>query len=459
VKNSTYTVVYSSTAQTIAAGSTLLIGSGTSLATTTVTVSSSANNSTTINVNSFTAAAAYPAGTPVSLSNEGYLAVQVDGASGSAPAQPSKVSVQIQETADANDNPTTGTTVQTYTPDTNGCVYVEEPPAYYTVALSSSTTPPFIDTSLDLSPSSVPPQSAPQQVTSGSTTTWTWSYDQAANVTFASSNSVSIAGRIPVSVFNSGLTLSGSGNWTTVVAAGTSGSSAYLYPFTSPYSSVWYGDCLAEQPVALATVTATEGGSETATMGGLAALDITPETASGGTDYGAAVTATVADPNNGSDSCPTDSFTLPSTSSTPAVATSQAAVVQATREDTGATLTSASASVTDSSISSADFDRSVTGTGVPANSYVTSISGTSFTLCSVMVASASTTCPTTQKFTGTTTTSGTIYLTGNVYTVNVGNGGNNATIYVTSGGEYCTSGCPSASTKYLATGSPAAVEA
>ena len=120
-----YTSITASAAQTLSTGSILTIGAGTAHDQT-VTVSAS-TTTTTINVTSFTANASYPKNTPVALPNEGYLGVQVNGVTGTAPASVSAVSVTITSV-------TSGAST-TYTPDSNGCVYQDEVPGKYYVTL------------------------------------------------------------------------------------------------------------------------------------------------------------------------------------------------------------------------------------------------------------------------------------------------------------------------------------
>ncbi len=84
---------------TVAGNANLTIGADTSTSQVVQVASAGDPGNTSVPVNTFTANATYPVGTPVALPGEGYLAVQVDGESGSAPSDVSQVTVQIQNTA------------------------------------------------------------------------------------------------------------------------------------------------------------------------------------------------------------------------------------------------------------------------------------------------------------------------------------------------------------------------
>jgi len=154
---------------------------GTSLTEATVTVGSQGvSNSTTITLSSaFTPGVTYPAGTPVSLPDDGYLAIQIDGVSGSAPGDVSQISVEITSPSGSS---------STFIPDSTGCVYEQEPPTatgtYYTISPSSSSTPPNIDPTENTAPQ------AQVTVSAGSTTVEDLNFDQADSVTFSASGSV-----------------------------------------------------------------------------------------------------------------------------------------------------------------------------------------------------------------------------------------------------------------------------
>jgi Tfp pilus assembly protein PilV len=350
------TTLTANTNQTIPAGAILTIGVGTTLAEANVTVSSTSppTNSETINLSSsFTPSANYPVGTPVSLPNDGYLAVQINGASGGVPSDISQVSVQISSS-------TTGASA-TFYPDSTGCVYESEIPGSYTVTLGSSSTPPFINAAEALAPATT------WTVAEGSTTTATLTFDQADSVSFSASGSVPVAPGTPVSVQNSNLLGSGSSTWATVIPLGSSSSTANLFPFTSSYST-WYGDCLAEEPVTPATVGVSPGASTAVSVTGLGTLTVEGEKKSSpGTAWGSATTvsAVLNDPNS-SDLCPSDTFSIPTNSN----GISQAAMVEANRLDSSTTWGSGVSTITDSNVTSADQGRLVVGTGIPANTFV-----------------------------------------------------------------------------------------
>lgn len=424
---SKYTSISAVTSQSLPVGAQLTIGAGSSVDQT-VTVSAN-TSSTTIPVNSFTANSAYAVNTQVALPSMGYLGIQIDGVSGSAPAGvTSNVSVQVYSVSSQ--------TTSTYTPDGNGCVYQEEVPGTYYVTLSSSTTPGYVDVYENPSPTTQgtnPYVVGGDSVTAGAATIWTVNYNQGGFVTFSPSGSLGVATGVPVSVANSGIPNSP----TTVVPAGSSANLVPLYPFASSYSA-WYGDCAAEQPTSPATFSVTVGGSTQVGITGLVALTIQPQTSAGASDPGATITATLADPTASTDGCSNpDVFSMPaSTSSSP----SQAGVVQMTTTDS-ATTKSGSSTITDSAIQAGDLGRLVTGPGIPANSYVGTVTaGNSFVL------SSSPSTSTAVNATATASTS--IVISGDVYSVTVKGSDNKtttATIYVTSVSTYCKSGCTSAS--------------
>jgi Tfp pilus assembly protein PilV len=434
-KNQSYNVIYSSSSQSIAAGSQLTIGEGTSN-NITVTVSQAVINSTTINVNSFTANAAYRIGTLVGLPEDGYLGVQVDGASGSAPTGAASISVGVQSTAN-------GSTTTSYNPDNNGCVYTEETPGDYTITLSSSTSPPYIGPSETQTVTS-----ATQTISTGTATIYTANFDQAASVSFTPSGGVAIAGGTPVIVYNTGIPTS---NTAVVIAPGSSATSAYLYPFSSAYSA-WYGNCVAEEPTTPATVTVTPGGGTSASLGGLANLTVEPETTGASPVANpSTVTATLDDPNAANDNCAlSTNLTLPATSSQ--VPTSEAAMFQQTRVDSSASIPAATVSTTsgtsvasDTAIAATDEGKLVTGAGVPAGTYVGAppggplAPGASFTLWN----------PTTNTAVKATGSSTSLTLNGETFNVTAtASDGHSTTavITVTPNWTLCVSGCPVAYT-------------
>jgi type II secretory pathway pseudopilin PulG len=359
---------------TIAGNASLTIGANNSTSQVVTVASGGVSNSTTINVSpSFTANATYPVGTPVALPGEGYLGVQVNGVSGSAPSDVGQVTVQIQNT-------TSGSSSQSYTPDSNGCVFAQEVPGTYNVALGSTSSPPFLNTAESQSPATSVSAGTDLTVSVGSVTTSTWTFDQGASVSFTPSGSVPVAGGTPVSVLNTGIPTT---DWLPAIAAGSSATSAYLFPFTSAYT-VWYGDCLAEQPPTPPTVTVTPGATASVPMTGLGNLTFNVEKTSSGNPpwSGATISATIADPNMSTDGCSADVLTPPATSTT---GLSEAGMVETNRFDSAATWVTNSATVTDPAITVNDLGKEVFGAGIPANAYIGSISGTTFKLYSTPI--------------------------------------------------------------------------
>jgi len=451
-----FSTLTASTAQTIAGGSSLTVGADTAHSVSVTVAAAGVNNSTTIALSAtYTSPYSFAASTtPVSLPNEGYLAVQVNGASGSAPANVGSVTVSIQPSNSAG-SPTSGTTATVYTPDSNGCVFAQEVPGYYTVTLGSTSAPPFVNTSDNNSGSPVYDQNpslgtSPVLVSADSTIDSPWTFDQSDTVTFAPTiTTPPIAGGIPVSVLNSGIP---GNDWYTVItsAASTAGTTtANLYPFGSSYSA-WYGDCLAEEPAVPATVAASEGGTTTVTMGGLSTLSIKAEntaTPTPGLWSNATVSATIADPNLSTDSCTADALTLPQTATT---GISQAQVVEVTRTDT-ATWATSSSTIADTSIQAADVGKEVMGTGIPVPSYIGTVTaGASFKIYNTPIV-ASQTAGNLVTTTVASTTGSTVNLETETYSVSVTTPSpdlktGTAVIVVTPGGVVCTSGCTTATT-------------
>jgi hypothetical protein len=95
------------------------------------------------------------------------------------------------------------------------------------------------------------------------------------------------------------------------VASGGATSSS-LFPYPSGYS-VWYGDCTAEEPSSPALVSASPATASTATITGMAPLELQVSKAGGTPLYGATATMSVQD---GADSCPADTFGLAPTAGT-----------------------------------------------------------------------------------------------------------------------------------------------
>ncbi len=200
------TTLTSTTAETIAAGATLTIGADTADSQT-VTVSSADNNTTTIDVTSFTALYNFPANTtPVALPGEGYLAVQVYGgaAAGGPPADVGDVAVTVTPVTPAGP-------AQTFYPDNTGCVYQQELPGTYDVSLGTGTVSPppepFVDVGEDLTPLA-PPLYWPTNVatamvvTANTTTSPVFDYDEADLTTFVPAGTLPVATGTPVSVDN-----------------------------------------------------------------------------------------------------------------------------------------------------------------------------------------------------------------------------------------------------------------
>jgi hypothetical protein len=120
-------------------------------------------------------------------------------------------------------------------------------------------------------------------------------------------------------------------------------------------------------------------------MTGLGNLIIEAEkTATGPVWNNATVSAAIADPNKATDGCASDNLSLLNTGTT---GLTEAGMVETNRQDTTATWTNNSATVTDPAITPVvDQGKQVIGTGIPANSYIGSISGTTFQLYSTPIA-------------------------------------------------------------------------
>lgn len=265
------------------------------------------------------------------IPTDGYISVQIVGASGSAP--PGGVT-NLQVTI--NDGPHGALT--SYTPDVNGCVFQQEAPGTYTVTLSSGSGG-YVDWQENAAPSTS------LAVVSGVTAPWSFHYDQASTVSFAPS-AVPDATGMPVSVGNGQLLPL---PWKTVATGGTTSST--LFPYPSGYS-VWYGDCAAEEPSSPAMVAASPGQASAATITGLAPLEL--QVSKGGSPlYGATASMSVQD---GADSCPADTFGLaPTSGTTPSPAISLTEVIPETY----------SVTVTDpGNHMSTTFTAKVTATGV-----------------------------------------------------------------------------------------------
>ncbi|MFZ0668688.1 MAG: prepilin-type N-terminal cleavage/methylation domain-containing protein, partial [Acidimicrobiales bacterium] len=191
---------------TISAGASLTIGADAAKSQV-VTVSSSVSNATSIPINQVSATYTYDANTTaVALPDEGYIAVQVNGVTGSAPANVSSVTVSVVSTA-------TGSTATVYTPDSNGCVYAAELPGTYNITFGSTSTPPFV-TASDVPTTDYDPEIASVQVNQNATTDENITFNQAGALSFASTGSIPIAGNLPVSVGNTGIS---PGGWYNII--------------------------------------------------------------------------------------------------------------------------------------------------------------------------------------------------------------------------------------------------
>jgi hypothetical protein len=401
-QGATVTTLTATTAQTIAAGATLTIGADTADSQT-VAVSSADNGTTTISVTSFTALYSFPANTtPVALPGEGYLAVQVDGASslGGPPADVEDVAVTVTPVSPAG-------TAQTLYPDNTGCVYEQELPGTYDISLGtgsvSSPPEPFVDLDEDLTPLSPswPTNTATAMVVTANTTTLsTWNYDESDLTSFVAAGTLPVAAGTPVSVDNSQMPNT---HWATVIPVGSSATTAYLYPFSSAYS-VWYGDCSDEMPITANTLSASEGGTALVSMGGLddLAYEVTKPVVGGSALAGATASATMTDVDS---TCPNDTVTPVVTN---AAGISKTGVVASFIQITGCSLHTNPVTC-DSNITSADDGKELVATGLPSNAYVYNASSGSFTLSSSPVAS--------QPITSSTVTS--FYLVGEPYSVTV----------------------------------------
>jgi len=232
--------------------------------------------------------------------SDGYIAVQIEGASGSPPAAVTTVPVTITPV---------GGSAQAFVPDSNGCVFTQETPGLYNVQLGSPAGGPvFIDGQESFRPCDCSTTSPPSDVTVvvGLTTDAVFpDFDQASVVQFQANGLALPATGMPVSVANSSLEPSG---WTTVIPAGSPSTGADLFPYVSGYA-VWYGDCLAEEPSPATQIATSPGTSSSAGVGGLSLLELAITNSSGDPVSGDTASATVEDPNP-SDGCPSDVFGL-----------------------------------------------------------------------------------------------------------------------------------------------------
>jgi hypothetical protein len=412
----------------VPAGATLTIGADTADSQP-VTVSADDNGTDIVSVNAFTPLYAFPVGTPVALPGEGFLAVQVNKASGGGPpGNVNDVAVTITP------NPPLIGGAETYTPDNEGCVYQQELPGSYSIGFSTDAgvPQPFMNGNLALT------EAVTAQVLAYSTTRPTLGdFDQSALVTFAPAGAVPVASGTPVNVASGSI---GAGSATVISSAqamaGTT--TADVYPSASTYTA-WYGDdCVNEEPPSLATTqfTAPEDGTAYVTVGGLTPLSLTAEAATIPVD-GASVAVT------GANCAANSTLTLPNTSG-PTASTQAAIPSGAQRQDT-ANITNNSATVADLSIATTDNGKTVSGANIPANAYVYNAqAGASFKLSASPVSF--------QALTATASTIGeTITLVGSNYSLVVTKGANQTTwpIVANPNGVYfCTPSCAPAGAEY-----------
>jgi hypothetical protein len=404
------TALTATSPQTIAQGATLTIGADTADSQT-VTVSAADNNTTTIDVTNssghpVTALYSFPANTtPVALPGEGYLGVQAVGASGAAPADVEDVAVTVTPVSPAGAS-------QTLYPDNTGCVYEQELPGTYDISLSTGTVSPppepFVDFDEDLTP--VSPSwptnvATTMTVQANATKTWTYNYDEGDLTSFVPAGTLPVATGTPVSVENGGLP---NAPWTTVIPAGSSATSADLYPFSGEYTAIWYGDCTDEIQANFGTLQASEGGTALVSIPGLDDLAYevlkTPPVA-GTALAGATAVATMV---NDDPSCTNNDAVIPVPTNSSGI--SQTGVVVDQEPESGCTLTGAPGSQTCPSVVPADDGKQVWASGLPSNAYVYgATAGHTFTLSSSPVSSV--------PFTSATVTN--VVLIGETYSVKV----------------------------------------
>jgi hypothetical protein len=247
------------------------------------------------------------------LPGDGFLSVQINGASISGPSadKANLINVQVNVSQESKSGSTyTVLSTTTYNPDQNGCVYLQVPAGYwYGVSLASPTGGP---TYIDWQDATTTPSQPPVQVpTAGLPSFVTFHYDEAGTVTLSPTAGPSMAANLPVSVSNGS-------NLTQAVIVPSSGSGAnatseLLFPYANINSvptnySVWYGDCIAvagvtqEQPAAPTTFSLAPKGSASAVITGLDVLPLAVTQTGAGARAPTAV-AVVADPNYRTDGC------------------------------------------------------------------------------------------------------------------------------------------------------------
>jgi prepilin-type N-terminal cleavage/methylation domain-containing protein len=413
------TTLTATTAQTIAAGATLTIGADTAYSQT-VTVSAADNGTTTIDVTNssghpVTALYNFPANTtPVALPGEGYLAVQVNGGSGGPPADVGDVAVTVTPVSPAGP-------AQTFYPDNTGCVYEQELPGTYDISVGTGNVSPppepFVDLDQDLTPvSNIQPTNTTYAyvVTANTPTSPTFRYDEADLTTFQPAGTLQVATGTPVSVDNT------QAHWETVIPAGSSATTAYLYPFstTQPYGDIWYGDCFGEQPLNENTLQAIEGGTSVVSLGGLD--DLALEFTKAGSPY-SNLTASATMVNDDPTCSNNDTLGL----AAPTAGISQTGVVVDQVSAPGCTLSGSTATCPAGEILASDDGKQVWAgsPGLPSNAYVYNANplASTFTLSTSPVTSVPLT---------STTTSFNFVLIGETYNVTATDsaGGGQATV-------------------------------
>jgi type II secretory pathway pseudopilin PulG len=244
------------------------------------------------------------------ISGDGFLSIKILGSvAGKPPADTTNfINVGVNVAQIVGGVPQTPTT---YNPDQYGCVFLQEPAGYtYKVTLASPTGgPTFISDQESLGPS----QTTASALVAGLTTSLpaAFMFDEAGTVTLTPSAGAPLASNMPVSVSNGGSLQPQGIN--TVLPYPNSGTSAQLFPYTTPYS-VWYGDCATvagvtqEQPAggSLASFTVTPNSSAAVTVTGLPILSI-QATRAGGFAAGSQpnnATAAITDAGAPGDGCP-----------------------------------------------------------------------------------------------------------------------------------------------------------
>jgi len=296
-------------------------------------------------------------------SQDGWLAVLVQGAASLAPSSSTTTSEQPPADVSAvgvSITPEGGSALAPLAPDASGCLYQPLAPGTYTVALQSPTTPAFVDNNNDPAPT--------QQdvtVTQGQATDVSFLYDQAGTVTFTGGTPTPpLASGMPVTVSNSGMAAGSQ----VVVTAGEAGvATAHLFPFPSSYSA-WFGDCPSETPgsgwtdASSAAVTVSPGQAVSAVAGGLVDLDLEVSTTTGPVT----ATGTLADPSPSI--CPSETYGLGTVPVSGGTATLADQIIP---EDYTVTVIAGSSSATvDLTWSGGDWHDTATGASYPPSSAI-----------------------------------------------------------------------------------------